>query len=243
MSIFAAVTPPEVRDRHAVIVDALGTEICGTLPVGTVLNVDDLGTRFGASRTAIREALRVLGAKGLVEPKRGRGTITMPAGDWNLLDPDVVRWRLRSPDRFHQLKEMLELRAAFEPEASALAAACATPDQVTELLSAAAKLWGLGHRDDPEGFIEADAEFHRLLLVASGNRILAQFAPVIEAILRGRLEEGLTPEHPAEGALDQHMALAGAIGRRDAGEARRLTRELVEATYAESRSLWEPPMP
>lgn len=228
------------RDRHGSIVDALGTEICGVLPAGALLNPDDLGVRFAASRPAIREALRVLGAKGLVEPKRGRGTITLPPQCWNLLDPDVVRWRLRSPDRIGQLKEMLELRSAFEPEASALAAVAATPDQITELLSCAAQLWGLGHRDDPVAFIEADAAFHRLLLTASGNRILAQFAPVVEAILRGRLAEGLTPSLPAEGALDQHLALAGAIGRRDAEEARRLSRELVAATFEESRGLWEP---
>ncbi len=182
----------------------------------------------------------VLGAKGLVAAKRGTGTTTLEASEWNLLDADVVRWRLRSPDRFHQLKEMLELRSAFEPEASALAAAHATPDQITALLSCAAKLWGLGHRDDPDAFIEADVEFHRLLLTASGNRIFAQLAPMIASILRGRLEEGLTPEHPDGRALDQHLALAGAIGGRDPEEARRLTRELVEATSEESRSLWEP---
>ncbi len=233
----------EAPDRHTAIVDALGTEICGTLPTGTVLVVDDLCARFAASRTAIREALRVLGAKGLVAAKRGTGTTTLEASEWNLLDADVVRWRLRSPDRFHQLKEMLELRSAFEPEASALAAAHATPDQITALLSCAAKLWGLGHRDDPDAFIEADVEFHRLLLTASGNRIFAQLAPMIASILRGRLEEGLTPEHPDGRALDQHLALAGAIGGRDPEEARRLTRELVEATYEESRTLWEPAAP
>lgn len=228
------------RDRHGSIVDALGTEICGLLPVGTVLNLDELGLRFAASRPTIRETLRVLGAKGLVEPKRGRGTLTLPPHRWNLLDPDVVRWRLRSPDRVAQLKEMLELRSAFEPEASALAATAADAESITTLLSSAAELWGLGHGEDPEAFIEADARFHRLLLTASGNRILAQFSPVVEAILRGRLAEGLTPARPAEAALDRHLALAGAIGRRDAPEARRLSRELVEATFEESRTLWEP---
>lgn len=228
-------------DRHATLVDWLGTRICGEFPPGTLLVVEELCERHAVSRSVVREALRVLASKGLVAARRGVGTTTQPPAAWNLFDPDVVRWRLRSPDRINQLRELLELRSGFEPEAAALAAERADPDAVADLMAAAARLWSLGHRDAPADFLDADEEFHRVLLSASGNDMFGQLAPVVGAILRGRAEEGLTPAHPAGRALENHMALARAIQRGDAERARAVALQLVSDTMDESRALWQRP--
>lgn len=227
--------------RHAALVEVLGAAICGPLSAGTLLVIEEICERHRVSRSVVREALRVMESKGLVEAKRGVGTTTRPRSDWNMLDPDVVRWRLRSDDRLNQLRELLELRSAFEPEAAALAAARGEPAAVGALMASAARLWTLGHGHAPRAFLAADEEFHRLLLEASGNEMFAQFAPVVGAILRGRVEEGLTPLHPAGPALENHMTLARAIQRGDPDRAREVARQLVRDTLEESRTLWEEP--
>ena len=228
-------------DRHATVVQHLGTHICGEVPAGTLLVVEELCERYAVSRSVLREALRVLESKGLVEAKRGVGTTTRASVHWNLLDPDVVRWRLHSPDRLNQLRELVELRSAFEPEAAALAATRADPHTAGRLVAAAARLWSLGHGGGAAEFLDADVEFHRLLLEAAGNPMFAQLAPVVTSILRGRTEEGLMADHPAPAALENHLALARAIQRRDADRAREVARTLVFDTFEESRSLWERP--
>ena len=234
-------SPAPSSDRHATVVQHLGTHICGEAPAGTLLVVEELCERYAVSRSVVREALRVLESKGLVEAKRGVGTTTRPAAHWNLLDPDVVRWRLHSPDRLNQLRELVELRSAFEPEAAALAATRADPHTAARLVTAAARLWSVGHDGTPAEFLEADEDYHRLLLEASGNPMFAQLAPVVRSILRGRTEEGLMADHPAAAALENHLALARAIQRGDADRAREVARRLVFDTLEESRTLWEPP--
>lgn len=226
-------------DRHATVVEVVGAAICGTLPAGSVIVVEEVCATHGVSRSVVREAFRVLESKGLVEARRGVGTTTRPRSGWNLLDPDVVRWRLHSDDRLNQLLELLELRAAFEPEAAALAAERGDLRAVADLVTSAAHLWTLGHGDAPEEFLAADERFHELLLAASGNEMFAQLAPVVGAILRGRAAEGLTPLRPAGHALENHLALARAIQVGNADQARALARQLVRDTLDESRSLWE----
>ena len=106
---------------HASVLDKLGQEIVsGTVPVDSVVRIDQLDERFGVSRSVVREAVRVLSSMGLVETRRRLGVRVRPRTQWNVFDPRVIRWRLDGPDREDQLVSLGELRRGFEPVAAEL---------------------------------------------------------------------------------------------------------------------------
>src|SRR5688500_5820896 len=88
---------PVEAGLHARVLDQLGTAICGgQLSSGSVLYIDDLVDRYAVSRSVVREVLRVLAAMGFIETRRRVGIMIRPASDWNVFDPQVIRWRLAS---------------------------------------------------------------------------------------------------------------------------------------------------
>jgi DNA-binding FadR family transcriptional regulator len=238
------ITNPEVRpgrNLHQDLLEALGVEIVGgESPAGQVMSIDEIAETHRVSRSVVREVLRVLASMGLVASTRGVGTVVLPSRSWNVFDPQVVRWRLASANRMGQLRSLAELRAAFEPEAAALAATRGDDTALGSLVGLAARLWVAGHSDGAQ-FIELDVAFHTMLLEASGNEMFASLAPAVSEILRGRLRHHLTPPLPADGALERHMALARAIQKREPDGARTAARQIVDQSILESKHLWEDP--
>lgn len=227
------------RDRHAALLDDLGGAICsGEVAEGAVVSIDTIGATHNASRSVVREVLRVLSSMGLVASKRGVGTTVQPMQSWNLFDPQVIRWRLDSPDRLGQLRELAELRIGFEPEAAALAAQHVDEDAIGRLLGIGGRLWSAARSGDTEEFLRLDIEFHATLLEASGNPMYRQLAPVVRALLLGRAERGLAALHPTEVALERHMTVLRAIQTGDADLARSTLRTLIIESLEESRALW-----
>ncbi|WP_157071330.1 FadR/GntR family transcriptional regulator [Curtobacterium ammoniigenes] len=126
--------------------DDIGGAIAdGRIPPGHVDTVEGFERRTGASRSIVREATRVLVAIGMLRASRRVGLQVLPASEWDMLDPQVVRWRLAGPERMAVLRELRGLRAAIEPEAAAAAAdrvalgAC-PPDALEALHTAADRL-------------------------------------------------------------------------------------------------------
>lgn len=225
-------------DRHADLVDRLGSEICaGQLPPGTVLSADALVEQYGVARSVVREALRVLASMGLVSAKRGVGTTTQPMEEWSLLDPQVIAWRLASSQRDAQLRELAGLRLGVEPEAAAMAASHRESEAVSRLMSAGTALWDAAHREDPDAFLAADIAFHSLLLEASCNPMYVQFSPVIQSLLEGRFQHRLAAEHPRQVALQQHLTVVRAIQTGDVERARAECRALIQDAMQESDEL------
>jgi DNA-binding FadR family transcriptional regulator len=148
-----------------------------TLPIET-----QLCQQYGASRTALREAMKLLTAKGLISIRPRQGTRIRPEADWNLLDPQVLRWLLERNFSYNLLIEFTEIRAAVEPGAAALAARHASPEDRAAISAAIASMFaaekGLA---DP---LEADIAFHAAVLNASANRFYMQLGDMIEAALR-----------------------------------------------------------
>src|SRR5262245_12487618 len=108
------------RNLHGQIVHTLGRRILrGDIQPGDALQA---GSAMAASRTALREAIKVLAAKGLVEAKPKIGTRVTPRESWNLLDPDVMAWEHDETPRPAFLRKLTEVRAVIEPSAAALAA-------------------------------------------------------------------------------------------------------------------------
>lgn len=232
--------PTALSGLHAQVLDQLGLAICGgELPAGEILHIETLVSRFGVSRSVVREVLRVLSSMRMVESRRRIGTAILPATQWNVYDPQVIRWRLASDGRLGQLRSITELRGAVEPEAARLAAERATPDEASTLVGLAARMWAAGQGGDETEFLVLDIEFHRLVLASSGNEMFLKLNEIVAEVLTGRHHYGLMPHHPQEEALQLHADVAQAIQRHDGARARAAMLRIMEQAMDEMKSLWE----
>src|SRR5699024_8858507 len=173
---------------HSDILDTLGAEIAdGALARGDVLTLAGLERRFGVSRTVVREAMRILESLGMVHAKRRVGLTVQPSSSWSLLDPQVIAWRLAGSDRAQQLRSLTQLRVALEPVAARLAAA-GDSDAGARLVPLARRLRELGEAGQGASaeYLEADIEFHSLLLSCGGNELFASLAGTVAEVLSGR---------------------------------------------------------
>lgn len=219
---------------HGDVLDALGQQIAdGGLPAGRVLRTEELAREFGVSRTVAREAVRVLESMGMLSSRRRVGLTVEPRARWNLYDPRVIRWRLHGKDRAEQLRSLSELRSGVEPVAAALAAGRATPEQCGALTGAVMDMAVHGRSGDLEAYLEADIRFHRTLLAASGNEMLAALAGVLAEVLVGRTHHHLMPAKPEPLAIRLHGDVAQAVRAGDAEAARAAMADIIsEATTA-----------
>lgn len=220
------------RGLHGQVVDELGSRIVGGhLAPGETVNLDGLEREFGISRTVVREAVKVLETKGLLEARPKRGTVVRPRAEWNLLDPEVVAWCFeRGPDpRF--LAALNEIRQVIEPAAARLAAERATAGDVASMRAALAAL--RADRGDIEASTEDDVTLHRAILAAAGNEILIRIGSLIEAGLRGR--DRLAFAHDWEtDYLERHGDVVEAIAAGDSLRAETAMRRLVEDAAADA---------
>jgi len=142
----------------------------------------ELCNRYGASRSILREAVKMLTAKGLLRARPRQGTRVLPEAQWNLLDPDVLRWLLERKFSPSLLIEFTQIRLAVEPEAAALAARVAGPAEKAAIQSAIQRMLAAERGEDEP--LDSDIAFHVAVLNASGNRFYAQLSELIESALR-----------------------------------------------------------
>lgn len=223
-----------VGELHATLLDALGTGIVsGRLPAGSVLTLDAVSAEHGVSRSVAREAVRVLESMGMAASRRRVGITIQPAENWNVFDPQVIRWRLAAGDRAAQLLSLSELRGGFEPAAAALAARRADPHQCRILAAAVSDMVVHGRSGDLDAYLLADKVFHRTLLEASGNEMFRALNDVVAEVLIGRTHHHLMPERPNTEAIALHDEVARAIRMRDEAAAEAAMRAIIdEATAA-----------
>ncbi|MEV6589741.1 FadR/GntR family transcriptional regulator [Streptomyces acidicola] len=179
------------RGLYGQAVEEIGRRIIrGDHPPGSVLYPEKLETELGVSKTVVREALRVLASKGLIESRQKRGTTIRPRADWNLLDSDLLRWQGSSAPTDSFLEDLAEVRAIVEPAGARLAASRRTESDLTALRQALDAMAAAG--TDTEAMVEADLAFHRALLDAAHNELLSRMEVVIEAGLgiRDRIVHG-----------------------------------------------------
>jgi DNA-binding FadR family transcriptional regulator len=213
------------RGLHRSTVESLGLRIVsGEIPEGETLDVAELQRDFDVSLTVIREALRVLAAKGLVAARQKRGTYVRPRSEWQLLDGDVLRWQFGGAPTARFFEDLSELRAIVEPSSARLAAQRRTKEDIAtlerhlEAMSAAA--------GDPEAEVAADLAFHQALLRATHNELLARLDVLIRNALEARdraVHEG--PNHPDP--VPSHRAVVSAVVKGDANGAERAMRALI----------------
>lgn len=168
---------------HGAIARDIGIKIAtgkykpGSLLTGEIIASD----RLKVSRTAYREAVRILAAKGLVESRPKVGTRVNPKDKWHLLDPDVLAWIFEYEPDDTMLENIFELRKIIEPNVAALAAERASKQDLSEMAIAleGMALHGLGVEEGRR----ADQDFHATLLRASGNAFLASLTSSISAAI------------------------------------------------------------
>ena len=201
------------RSLHGQVVHELGRRIVtGEINEGAVLpNETELGASFEVSRTALREGIKVLTAKGLLSSRTRTGTRVRPRTEWNMLDPDVLAWRIDTlePDDFVQ--DLIEFRQAVEPLAASLAAVRATDADITALEKAYADMAAAG--DDMESSLEADLRFHQIILQASGNELLAPLSSMVETVLKTGFRMMVPPGK--YDVVEAHEVILNAIRGRD----------------------------
>jgi DNA-binding FadR family transcriptional regulator len=147
-----------------------------------------LAERFDISRGVAREVIRGLEERGLVAVKHGRGATVCDDGDWDVLDPDVVSAMLAGPAARQLIEEAVECQRIFEVEAAGWAAERAGPEQLEALTQAFEALNAAASRAErseaaARRYREAEADFHRAVVRATGNRILARMSEPLHRAL------------------------------------------------------------
>ncbi|TIM07815.1 FadR/GntR family transcriptional regulator [Mesorhizobium sp.] len=165
---------------HASLANEIGLRIVrGDYPPGTILpNEAKWSETFDVSRSAVREAIKMLMAKSLLASRPKIGSWVEPKERWNLLDRDVLAWYATSPDREVFLKTVQEFRHIIEPEATAFAAMRRTDEQMAEISRACREM---GAAATLQERTRADTRFHLAILRASGNDLLVPLGVLIES--------------------------------------------------------------
>jgi DNA-binding FadR family transcriptional regulator len=219
---------PVLQQLHNSVVQRWGWDIVsGALPPGTRIVADDAAIQLGVSRTVVREAVRVLESMGLLTVRRRVGITVLPPEDWNPFDPNIIRWRLAGPDRLRHLQSLSELRSAVEPLAARLAAEHATGEHCGALTAAVIGMSSTARSANAGAYLAHDSDFHRTLLVASGNPMLAGLAEVVVEVLAGRTRHDLMPNVAEPEAIRLHGVVASAVQSRDGAAAEDAMRAIV----------------
>jgi DNA-binding FadR family transcriptional regulator len=226
---FRQAAPPRKRNLFTHVVEELGSRVVrGDLKPGEALpNEAELCREMGASRTVVREAVKSLAAKGLLELRTRTGTRVLAPMHWNLLDLDVLGWRYAAMPRTQFFRELFEIRRMIEPPAAALAAERATQADIEVLDAAFAAMEAADASTDAA--IDADLRFHRAILACAHNDLLAQMGGVIGV---GLLVSFRISSSSYTVALGQHGAVLDAIRRRRAEQARQAMDALLSGTQA-----------
>ena len=194
------------------------------MPGETLPTEPKIQQEFGVSRTAVREAIRLLSAKGLTAARPKIGTRVRPTVDWNMLDPDVLRWQIDQNPTEEFIHALFEMREIIEPAASSRAAERATEEEIVALGVAMDGIQNEA-RGSPEQ-IQADIQFHMVILSASRNPMLRSVGAMIESALSIAFKLGWRTVM-AEDAILQHRAVYDAIRRRNGEEAFLAMRKLL----------------
>jgi len=180
----------------------------------------------------LREAVRVLAAKGLVEARPKTGTRVRRREEWNILDPDVLSWRVVGAAHDPQLyAEMTEVRLAIEPIATRLAATRMTDDELTAVEEAyLAMEEGVTNQ---AAYLAADLQFHDRILGGCHNEFLTHLGAVLRAVLQNTFELTTKPRSSRKRALPLHRGIYEGLAARDEDRAEAAARALIADTTAD----------
>ena len=197
-------------------------------------NEDQLGDDYGVSRTVIREAMKRLSAKGLVEIRPRTGTRVLPREHWSLFDPDVMAWSREAKPSLEVLFQLREMRTIVEPGAAALACVRADDEDIERIMLAYERMEN--SVDQWDVYIRRDVDFHLEVLYASHNDYLRTLGGLIKADLWSLITVVNADVQKALEALEQHKKVALAIADGDVARAQETMRSMLDVGEARLRS-------
>ncbi|WP_432741668.1 FCD domain-containing protein [Streptomyces sp. JH002] len=222
------------RGVHGQVVHTLGARIVGgEIAEGQTLDIGALGAELDVSLTVMREALKVLAGKGLTDARQKRGTYVRERTHWNLLDADVIGWRMETGDGTQLLRDLADVRAIVEPAAAHRAALHRTDADLAALESA---LEAMGKARQDSAAAEADTAFHRALLAATGNELLRRMDMLLEPGLRER-DRMVHAHADADDPVPSHRAVLDAVRERDPARAEAAMLDLLAKAAQDSDHL------
>jgi DNA-binding FadR family transcriptional regulator len=208
---FEATALPGAGTITVDIANLLGRDIVsGRFAQGETLpNEAEFSSSFAVGRSAVREAVKMLAAKGLVQSRPRRGTQVLPAKSWNFFDREVLSWLRDSGPQPAIIIELLELRLGVEPQAAALATLKGTADQIMAVRTAYDDMCAAAEgRADP---VQADCAFHQAVIVATNNRFFQPFGLLIRTALSVTAPFTNALFGHSVGNLDAHRAVLIAL--------------------------------
>lgn len=222
---------------HGSVARDLGIAIVsGRYRPGELLHGEiEASDRLKVSRTAYREALRILSAKGLVESRPKTGTKVSPHVKWHMLDPDVLQWIFEFEPSDSLLESLFELRRVVEPEAAALAAKRRTDEQMARMEAA---LDGMAkHTLATEAGREADQDFHAALLEASANPFLITLTSGVGAAVAWTTVFKQRHAPLRRDPIPDHRRVFDGVSAGDSQAARAAMMDLVDMAFLDTRGL------
>lgn len=227
------------------VAPGLATQVCrelgrrivaGHFPEGGLIDDENkLCDRFGVSKSVVREAVKLLVGKGLLEVRRGNGTRVRRRASWNLLDDDVLAWHQGAEPNPGFLRQLMDVRQMIEPNAASWAASNASDEQIVEIRDAQS---AMEEAESIQDFVIADAQFHRAILRASNNELLTAMEGVIFSALLTSIK--ITNDDPLdnrERSLPLHREILAAIETKDSEKASSAMRKHMADTYARLSSV------
>lgn len=172
-----------MRGQQGRVIEALGRDIVGGryAPETLLPKEAELIATYSVSRTSVREAMKVLAAKGLIEIRQKIGTRVRPRDLWNVFDSDVLNWQHQQGLSESVMRDLIELRQVIEPAAARFASARATMSDLRRIERA--HLAMAEHVTDPVGYAESDVEFHMAVFAAAHNALLLRFGHLVADFL------------------------------------------------------------
>ncbi len=186
----------------------------------------ELCRKYEASRPVLREAVKMLTAKGLLDARPRRGTWVQPEEKWNLLDPDVLGWLLERKYSPALLIEFTQIRLAMEPGAAALAARVAAPEDKAAIRNAIERMQAADRGDDDP--LDSDIAFHVAVLRATRNRFYAQLTGFTATALRFSIQTTNRYKGVQLASIADHKKVADAIIAGKAVAAGEAMRKLIQ---------------
>lgn len=210
-----------MRGLQGRVIEALGADIVGGRyqPGDLLPREAELTEEYGVSRTSVREAMKVLAAKGLVEIRQKIGTRVREAHLWSVFDSDILRWYALQGKGDEIMRDLIELRQILEPSAARLAAGRATMTDLRRIELAHLEMVDSAH--DNERYAASDVEFHMAVYGASHNALLQRFGRLVADFMQLSFsvqQRARTANHSVDFTEDArvHGAVYDAINRGDA---------------------------
>lgn len=223
------------RGLHGRVVHTLGERIAGgaLAPGDPLPTEEELVSELGVGRSVLREAMKVLAGKGLLESRTRAGTRVRAREAWHLMDPDVLGWRYQNSPGLADLNDLAGLRIALEPGAARLAAMQARPEDIQGIEEALAAMRACAA--DPEAFIAADLAFHGAVFCASGNALLVHLHRMMAIALAAVRHVHTHDPERYSASLARHERVLAAIRRRHVRKAEEAMRQIVEGARDDLR--------